>query len=564
MAYINTSERPGRARPDPAEPFDMTDVPTDPLSPHRRHDSAAPTVPASDRTAPDGAPPPLAFPGYEVLRELGRGGMGTVYLVRNSALDRLEALKVVSWPWTALQFHQEVRAAARLGHPNVVTVYAAVPGPHLAFAMEYVEGRTLAQLVRAGGPLPAARACEYARQAALGLHHAHERGMVHRDVKPQNLIVTRDGGREVVKVVDFGLAKSGAAPRPDAGTGPDLGLGLTLGTPGYAPPEQERDPGAADPRADVYALGVTLRYLLTGRHPSTTGPDGGPLPARLPRDLADVLAKMTAPDPADRYASAAQVAEALERAARGPARRAVLAAVAVGAVAVGAAAGWFARREPDPEPEPPPAPPPQFVSLFNGTDLTGWVVDGGDPTEWRVEGGALATTGRRDGPQTWLLSARDFGDMRLRFQYQLEPGGNTGFAFRAVPGERPILVPGGKPHPIPFHQQVELSDDTAREWHWLPTGQVAGGLGKTAPVLAPDRAARLRAPDEWNDVEIEMAGQSLRVRVNGETVTDANLNLLLARGCLYPGLRRAGGRIGFQQCRKTARFRHIEVLDLSR
>ncbi|MBP3960722.1 DUF1080 domain-containing protein [Gemmata sp. G18] len=540
--------------------------------------SSVPTVPGFvPRFAPGAAElmPRGAFPEYEFLRELGRGGMGIVYLARNRALDRLEAIKVVSGPWSEDQFRQEVRAAARLNHPNVVTVYTALSGGPLAFAMEFVEGENLARLVKSRGPLSPARACSCARQAALGLQHAHERGMTHRDVKPQNLMVFRANGRDVLKVLDFGLAKLAE---------PDLDsvavLGPILGTPGYASPEQVRNADAADVRSDVYSLGVTLRFLLTGEQPGEDDPsESDALQASWPDGLAAVLAKMTARAPGDRYQTAAEVASALEpftvppQEPPTPARpkrrwRAVGAGGALLAIALGVTAIALSGGAPAVPPIGGPTPtalqPVEtgFVPLFNGTDLSGWVVDGGDADQWRVEEGALATTGRKNGPQTWLLSQHPYGDMRLRFEYQLEAGGNSGFAFRAVPGERPILAPGGRPTPTAYHQQVELSDDADKEWQWLPTGQVAGGSGPTAPVLKPTSPAKLRLPGEWNAVEIEMVGQALKVTLNGSVIQTADLDRLIAQGSRFPALKRKQGRIGFQQCRYTARFRNIEVLEL--
>ncbi|HXY35925.1 MAG TPA: protein kinase, partial [Planctomycetaceae bacterium] len=138
-------------------------------------------------------PPELVdHPHYEVIRELGRGGMGVVYLARNKLMDRLEVLKLLSQemlgkPERVERFLREIQAAAKLHHPNVVAAYTAFPlGKLLVFAMEYVEGDDLAKLVRARGPLPVLNACYFAYQTALGLQHAHERGMIHRDIKPGN------------------------------------------------------------------------------------------------------------------------------------------------------------------------------------------------------------------------------------------------------------------------------------------------------------------------------------------------------------------------------------------
>jgi hypothetical protein len=274
-------------------------------------------------------PPALASNSqYEILRELGRGGMGVVYLARNIKMDRVEVLKVVNQalldrPESVERFLREIRSAARLRHHNVVTAYS-VPelGDVMAFAMEYVEGEDLARLVKARGPLPLAHACYYAQQVALGLQHAFEKGMVHRDIKPQNLILTREGKKHIVKILDFGLAKA----TREKGAQMDLtGSGVMMGTPDYMAPEQARDAASADIRADVYSLGCTLYYLLTGKPPfkgrsffevlqAHQVEEATPVEQVRPEvaaELAAVVKKMMARDPAQRYQAPAEVAQAL-------------------------------------------------------------------------------------------------------------------------------------------------------------------------------------------------------------------------------------------------------------
>jgi serine/threonine protein kinase/formylglycine-generating enzyme required for sulfatase activity len=274
-------------------------------------------------------PPELANnPQYEILRELGRGGMGVVYLARNKLMDRLEVLKVVNRalldrPGAVERFLREIRSAARLNHPNVVAAYSAVQsGEVLAFAMEYVEGQDLARLVQTQGPLPVAQACSYVQQAALGLQHAFEKEMVHRDIKPQNLILAREGERHVVKVLDFGLAKVTRARSEDPAITDD---GAMLGTPAYVAPEQTVDAASADIRADVYSLGCTLYYLLTGAppftgrshyevlqaHQSTQARPLNLVRPEVPEALAAVVRKMMAKDPAQRYQTPVALAQAL-------------------------------------------------------------------------------------------------------------------------------------------------------------------------------------------------------------------------------------------------------------
>ena len=283
-----------------------------------------PQPPSELPTTPPGSvdpiPPALAASiEHEVLREISRGGMGVVYLARNRRMDRLEALKVVNEALLkqagALErFEREMRAAARLSHSNIVTAYSSPPLEGLlAFAMEFVDGTDLHELVKERGPLPVSNACYYVYQAAQGLQHAHDRQMVHRDIKPNNLMLTRDGKRQLIKILDFGLAKATS----ENAIGANLtGTGQMLGTPMYMAPEQIVDATHADIRADIYGLGCTLYYLLTGHPPF---PDKGSLYAILhahqsemarplhevrpdvPVELAEIVARMMAKDAAQRY-----------------------------------------------------------------------------------------------------------------------------------------------------------------------------------------------------------------------------------------------------------------------
>ncbi|MEX2212331.1 MAG: serine/threonine-protein kinase, partial [Gaiellaceae bacterium] len=195
-------------------------------------------------------------------RRLGRGGMADVYLAHDEELDRPVAVKVLASlgedEEARQRFMREARLAARLGHPNVVTVYDV--GEHEGapcIVMEYVEGETLADLIARRGRLPADEVVRLAAQACAGLQHAHDAGLVHRDVKPQNLLVRADG---TLKISDFGIARAaeGGTQVTTAGT--------ILGTVGYLAPEQLTD-GAVTPAADLYGLGAVLYEALTGRPP---------------------------------------------------------------------------------------------------------------------------------------------------------------------------------------------------------------------------------------------------------------------------------------------------------
>jgi serine/threonine protein kinase len=294
---------------------------------------------AGEKKAELEIPPELVgHPRYRVLRPLGAGGMGIVFQAIHRLMDRVVALKAVhrallDRPGAVERFRQEIRAAAQLSHPNIVTAYDADQAGDLHFlVMEYVEGTTLDRLTAREGPPEPVRACDWVRQAALGLQHACEQGMVHRDIKPGNLLLTPDGR---IKILDFGLARfvsEGAAPHPPPqplGTelekSGDRPSGEVLGTPDYVAPEQARDPRSADTRADIYSLGCTLYHLLTGRPPFAGGTDLHKLIAHqermpvplaeirpgLPRELTAVLERMLAKDPAQRYQTPAEVARDL-------------------------------------------------------------------------------------------------------------------------------------------------------------------------------------------------------------------------------------------------------------
>jgi serine/threonine protein kinase len=293
---------------------------------------------SAERGSPASPPPPadtlpLALadhPDYDVIRELGRGGMGVVYLVRNKLMGRLEVLKVVSGhlverPGVRDRFLREVQSAAKLQHKNIVTAYSAIRlGESIALAMEYVPGDDLAKVVKSGGPLPVINACYFIYQAALGLQHAHERGMVHRDIKPANLIVARESKKAIVKVLDFGLAKVTSEGQTDNGLTRE---GQMLGTPEYIAPEQIRNAQSADIRADIYSLGCTFYYLLTGGPPfhgehlwdlyqahfSMNAETLNLVRPDVPVDLAALVAKMMAKEPARRFQTPGEVARELTR-----------------------------------------------------------------------------------------------------------------------------------------------------------------------------------------------------------------------------------------------------------
>lgn len=275
----------------------------------------------------------LVLGQYILLDVLGQGGMGQVFKARHRIMKRVVALKVILTsqlvsPAAIHRFHREIQAVAQLSHPNVVIAHDAdqVDDTHF-FVMEYVEGVDLAKLVKQQGPLPLPLACDYIRQAALGLQHAHERGLVHRDIKPSNLLVTTVGAPEgspgVVKILDLGLARL----RQSGAEGSDepclTKTGAVMGTPDYMAPEQARDSRSVDIRADLYSLGCTLYYLLTGQavFPGDTVQEKfykhwfeeppSLDQANVPADVAALVRRLLAKRPEDRCQTPAELAAAL-------------------------------------------------------------------------------------------------------------------------------------------------------------------------------------------------------------------------------------------------------------
>jgi eukaryotic-like serine/threonine-protein kinase len=277
---------------------------------------------------------------YRILDQVGRGGMGRVYKAEHRTMRRTVALKVLS-PGVlgndrAVElFLHEVRAVAQLVHPNVVTAYDAneVDGKYF-LVLEFVDGPNLNQLVRRQGPLPVGLACDYARQVAGALQAAHGLGMVHRDVKPSNLLVQWRGAPGasspgLVKVSDFGLARLHDPARADADdSAPPTILtraNTVMGTPDYLSPEQSRDLHATDIRSDLYSLGCTLYFLLTGsvpfpggtaldklvRHCTESPAPVGSLRPDAPPGVVAIVERLMAKDPAERFQTPAELAEAL-------------------------------------------------------------------------------------------------------------------------------------------------------------------------------------------------------------------------------------------------------------
>jgi serine/threonine protein kinase len=279
------------------------------------------TAPSAARAAAPAVPE--APPGYEIVAEIGRGGMGVVYKARQLSLKRTVALKMILAGTHAghdavARFHAEAEAVARLQHPHIVQIHEISSHNGCPFfSLEYVDGGSLAARLKAGPPSQE-MAADVVQKLARAMHHAHRSGIVHRDLKPGNVLLTGDG---TPKVTDFGLAKN---LDEDAGR---TATNAVMGTPAYMAPEQAsgrtRDAG---PAVDIYALGAILYEMLTGKLPfqgktvletlelvRTREPEPPSRIRKVPADLETICLKCLAKAPADRYASALELAQDLER-----------------------------------------------------------------------------------------------------------------------------------------------------------------------------------------------------------------------------------------------------------
>ena len=276
---------------------------------------------------------------YEILAELGKGAMGVVYRARDPMLDRIVAIKTVNMSLDPdemaeyeARFYQEAKAAGGLNHPNIVTVHDIGKNGNVAFmAMEFLEGHELRSVMSSGQPLAPARAVDIAAQVAEGLAYAHQHGVVHRDVKPANIMILQNG---TAKITDFGIARMRTAVVRTQ-------TGIVLGSPRYMSPEQVAGK-RAEPRSDVFSLGVILYEMLTGKPPFTgedvtsimfqilnlVPPPPSTVNPTIPEVLDFIVAKALAKPAADRYADAAELARDLHDSAQqaraaGPAPAAV-------------------------------------------------------------------------------------------------------------------------------------------------------------------------------------------------------------------------------------------------
>src|SRR4051795_1307566 len=312
---------------------------------------------------------------YRIVRKLGMGGMANVYLAEDEVLGRRVAIKILNDRHAGddqfvERFRREAKSAAGLSHPNVVSIYdrGEAEGTYY-IAMEYLDGRSLKELIVSRGPAPIPVAIDYARQILSALRFAHRHGIVHRDIKPHNVLVDGEGR---VKVTDFGIARAGAASQMTE-------VGSIVGTAQYLSPEQAKGT-AVDQRSDIYSLGIVLYELLTGavpftgdtpveiamKHISETPDVPSTLRPEIPHDLDLVVTRALAKDPADRYQSAEEMDADLERFMRGAAVSPVteesatqIMRVPIDPIAATAATMITPRRSA----QLPPPPPPVYYDL---------------------------------------------------------------------------------------------------------------------------------------------------------------------------------------------------------
>ncbi|HVX10739.1 MAG TPA: family 16 glycoside hydrolase [Pirellulales bacterium] len=550
-------------------------------------------APAAGKPRAPTLPPGTRFREYQILERIGEGGMGIVYRALHTRLERLVALKVLGdgrmhKPEALARFRREMKAVGKINHPNVVQATDAgeTDGTHF-LVMELVEGIDAARLLQKRGPQAIADACEMIRQASLGLASIHQHGLIHRDIKASNLILARGG---TVKILDLGLA---LLQNPMQVREATTSAGLMLGSFDYMAPEQADDPHAVDGRADLYSLGCTLFQLLTAQtpfpashyktplqklkaHESEIPPAVDKLRDDVPRELAQIVARLLAKKPEKRFASAEELAAALQPFAAGSnlpllavqsfdsptsghhdpleyphdvppkvtgrttgsTNRAGRWLKGIAAVTVLAGVLFALLIYPRPTNEPRPTHEPAveaetgWATLFNGKDLTGWKTLPGDPNSWSVDRGILV--GQGPAPSNLYSQRGDFRDFHLRAEANMTAAEDSGIFFR-VPFER---LKG----PIPYEAQIlgEHQEDYN-----------TGGLWGFADGRVTDM---LVEPGEWFTLEIIAEGNHLVLKVNGQTTvdyTDADDSF-------------ASGHIALQHFKEkgVVRFRKVEIKDL--
>lgn len=559
------------------------------------HDSATQSATAETLhfLAPSGRSDSLGRIGhYEVLQVLGKGGFGIVLRAFDEVLQRVVALKVLAPEIAATsparkRFLREAQASARVRHENVVQIHAVeeLPTPYLV--MEFVAGETLQQRLDRHGPLDAAEVVSLGRQIAEGLAAAHATRLIHRDIKPGNILV-ESGASQRIKITDFGLARAA----DDASM---TQSGVVAGTPMFMAPEQAKGE-TLDQRADLFSLGSVLYVMTSGRPPFRAATMFAVLrrvveeePRRItdlipetPPRLCEIIDRLHAKNPDERYQTAIEVARDLADCeahlkehplAKSPqlsapqARPAnvrmwvAAAAIVLLPVAVLTAtelAGMtrlfspsHATQHSAPNVVKLVQQTPQdekWISLFNGKDLTGWKTHPDQTGQWQVQEGVLVGTNT----DSYLFTDLDaFQDFHLRLEAKINPGGDSGIYLRSPFSMRRARTAGQLRPAAGYEIEVQASPT-----HALPTGSVWDAETDGPPkALWKTSEVALMKPNEWFTLEIMAVGNHITTKVNGTVTADV----------IDPRRRYERGHLALQSYSPstTIQFRNIDLQPLS-
>jgi serine/threonine protein kinase/Leucine-rich repeat (LRR) protein len=527
---------------------------------------------------------------YEVLEVVGRGAFGTVLRALDEKLQRVVAIKVMAPQLASTsparkRFIREARASAQVRHENVVSVYAVEEKPLPYLVMEYIPGLTLQQRLDHQGPLDIPSVLKLGRQIAEGLAAAHAQDLIHRDIKPGNILL-ESGLQDRVKITDFGLARAA----DDASM---TQSGIIAGTPMYMAPEQALG-HKLDQRADLFSLGSVLYQMATGRPPfranntlavlkrvaEDTPRDIREIIPETPQWLCDIIAKLHAKNPDERFQSAREVVEVLadceaqlqqparlqtfnrilQPAPASPPAKKKWLAVAVAVVLLPVLAllateltgvtNLLSPQQAAQLPAIPTSPVADvapdadgFVQLFNGQDLTGWKFQPDHPGHWEVKNGILKGSKR----QSHLFSERgDYRNFHLRAEVKINQGGDSGILFRA-PLDLMLGRPGGC-------YEAELQHNR-RIAVARPTGSISDTSSETPPkILGRALDGSLSEPDEWFTYEVIAEDNHFITKING----------VEAANCYDAQDRHATGHIAMQvwHVNTLVQFRKIEIKEL--
>jgi serine/threonine protein kinase len=448
--------------------------------------------------------------GYNFLSRIGKGGTGVVYAAQTSD-GRIVAVKVLRPRWMAdtavvRRFRREKEFAGMLVHPNIVQILqSGEENGHHFLEAELLGGYDLAQTLRMRGRLPWMEAVGYIHQIIRGLLYASNKGLVHRDIKPQNLMVTQEG---VVKILDFGLVRMIC----DAGTGVTVTMPTAvLGTPGYMAPEQYEAPSRCDSRSDIYGLGCTFYHILAGKAPFEADSwlkilllqQKGYVP-RLDSicddiipEAADVVERMIARDTSDRYQTLDELANALS-----------LSSSLDNLISVRTSRSRIVS---DPS-----------VSLFNGEDLTGWIQEGPHTTEISVVDGVLTAknTTRQRGYVDHLVSTRaDYSDFHLQYEFFLVD--DVAPASVQVRVEASLVTFGGMRGYLvaacgmggTVQRPQEGKEKEGIQWDAGLTTLALASRARSGYALAQAMHTPMM-PGEWHRIDICAVGNRIRVWIN--------------------------------------------------